>query len=100
MLSERSAFPLMLCSTHVVFLLLKQFSAEIETEAEVFLSLLIKHVSSETEASEAWLGWMRVLVMEIMRGFISFLSRPWHSDLTVLKSSLCGELEGCVTKKG
>jgi hypothetical protein len=50
--------------------LLKQFSAELETEAEVFLSLLIKLVSGETEAGEVRRGWMRVLAMamEIMRG--------------------------------
>ena len=92
-LSERSAFPLTLRGTRVVFLLLKQFSAEIETESEVFLSLLIKLVNGETEAGEARPGWMRVLAMEIMRGSVSVLSRPWHSDLTALKSSLCGDAE-------
>jgi len=69
-LSERSAFPLTLRGTRVVFLLLKQFSAELATEAEVFLTLLIKLVSGEAEASETRPGWMRVLAMEIMRGCV------------------------------
>jgi hypothetical protein len=69
-LSERSAFPLTLRGTRVVFLLLKQFSAELETEAEVFLTLLIKLVSGEAETGEARPGWMRVLAMEIMRGCV------------------------------
>jgi hypothetical protein len=48
--------------------LLKQFSSELETEAEVLLALLIKHFIGETDASEPRPGWMRVLAMEIMRG--------------------------------
>jgi hypothetical protein len=43
-LSERSAFLLPLCGTRVAFSLLKQFSSELETEAEVILTLLIKHI--------------------------------------------------------
>jgi Guanine nucleotide exchange factor in Golgi transport N-terminal len=42
----------MLRGTRVVFLLLKQFSAELVMEAEVFLALLIKLVGGETEAGE------------------------------------------------
>ena len=67
-LSERSAFPLALRGTRVVFLLLKQFSSELETEAEVILTLLIKLISGETDAGEPRPGWMSVLAMEIMRG--------------------------------
>ena len=67
-LSERSAFPLALRGTRVVFLLLKQFSSKLETEAEVILTLLIKLISGETDAGEPRPGWMRVLAMEIMRG--------------------------------
>ena len=69
-LSERSPFPLALRGTRVVFLLLKQFSSELETEAEVFLTLFIKLISGETEAGEPRPGWMRVLAMEIMRGCV------------------------------
>ena len=61
----------MLCGTCVVFLLLKQFSAQLATEAEVFFMLLIKLVGSETEASETQLSWMRVLVMEIIQGCVT-----------------------------
>lgn len=46
-LSDRPAFPLSLRSTRVVFLLLKQFSSELSTEAEVFLMLLIKIIGSD-----------------------------------------------------
>jgi hypothetical protein len=67
-LSERSAFPLALRGTRVVFLLLKQFSSKLETEAEVILTLLIKLIIGETDAGEPRPGWMRVLAMEIMRG--------------------------------
>ncbi|KAF8481495.1 guanine nucleotide exchange factor in Golgi transport N-terminal-domain-containing protein, partial [Russula emetica] len=50
-LFERSAFPLALRGTRVVFLrlLLKQFSSELEAEAEVILTLLIKLISGETD---------------------------------------------------
>ncbi len=72
-LSERSTFPLTLRGTRVVFLLLKQFSAELSTEAEVFLMLLIKIVAGEVEGAEARPGWMRVLAMEIIRGYAALL---------------------------
>jgi hypothetical protein len=48
-LSERPAFPFALRGTRVVFLLLKQFSSELETEAEVILALLVKLISGETD---------------------------------------------------
>jgi len=51
--------------TRIVFLLNK-LSAELATEAKVFLTLLIKLVSGETEAGETLPGWMRALAMEIM----------------------------------
>ncbi|KAH9955063.1 hypothetical protein BC827DRAFT_1271999 [Russula dissimulans] len=57
----------------VVFLLLKQFSAELLTEAEVFLTLLIKLVGGETEAGEHRPGWMN-FSMEIMRGSVTSVS--------------------------
>ncbi|EAU83566.2 hypothetical protein CC1G_07939 [Coprinopsis cinerea okayama7 len=82
--SERPIFPLILRCTRVIFLLLKQFSHELETEAEVFLMLLIKIItedgSSESGISEAHFHhhvqgpkptWMRVISMEIMRGICS-----------------------------
>lgn len=59
----------------MVFLLLKQFSSELKTEAEVFLMLLIKIIGSESGDTDSDSGhpgprplWMRVLAMEIMRG--------------------------------
>jgi Guanine nucleotide exchange factor in Golgi transport N-terminal len=67
-LSEHSAFPLALRGTRIVLLLLKQFSFELKTEAEVIPTLLIKVIIGETDAGESRPGWMRVLVMEIMRG--------------------------------
>jgi hypothetical protein len=82
-LSDRPSFPLTLRSTRVVFLLLKQFSSELRTEAEVFLMLLIKIVSADasdgqtpSQSTENFHlshtfrpQWMRVLAMEIMRGY-------------------------------
>jgi hypothetical protein len=37
-------------------------------EAEVILALPIKLISGETDLSDPWPWWMRVLAMEIMRG--------------------------------
>jgi Guanine nucleotide exchange factor in Golgi transport N-terminal len=48
--SERSAFPLALRGTRIVFLLLKQFSSELETDAEVILTLLIRLIGGETDS--------------------------------------------------
>jgi len=72
-LSERSAFPLSLPGTRVVFLWLKQFSSVFETEAEVTLTF-IKLISGETDAGEPRPGWMTVLAMEIMRGKVPLYS--------------------------
>ncbi|KAH7341760.1 hypothetical protein B0J17DRAFT_647820 [Rhizoctonia solani] len=71
-LSDRPHFPLTLRSTRVVFILLKQFSVELETEAEVFLMLFIKVVTGDSDSGEATRPhWMRVLAMEIVRGLCS-----------------------------
>ena len=70
-LSERSSFPLLLRSTRVVFILLKQFSDELVTESEVFAMMLIKIISGEeTNASDGTRRphWMRVLSAEVIRG--------------------------------
>ena len=81
-LSDRPNFPLTLRSTRVVFLLLKQFSLELRTEAEVFLMLLIRIIGAESgdvDTADSSLGhtvrplWMRVLAMEIMRGYVFLL---------------------------
>jgi len=61
--------------------LLKQFSSELETEAEVILTLLIKLISGETDTGEPRPGWMGVLAMEIMRGLCSdaeFMRSVWQ----------------------
>ncbi|KAF9445437.1 hypothetical protein P691DRAFT_805683 [Macrolepiota fuliginosa MF-IS2] len=73
-LSDRPLFPLMLRCTRVIFLLLKQFSLELQTEAEVFLMHLIKTVSDEGDSESSHPPrppWMRILAMEIMRGLCS-----------------------------
>ncbi|KAF8057511.1 hypothetical protein FPV67DRAFT_1527758 [Lyophyllum atratum] len=74
-LSDRPVFPLTLRCTRVVFLLLKQFSAELTTESEVFLMLLIKIFSDDGDSDHAQHHarplWMKVLAMEIMRGLCS-----------------------------
>jgi len=80
-LSERPAFPLALRGARVVFLLLKQFSSKLETEAKVFLTLLIKLIIGETDTGEPRPGWMGVLAMEIMRGLCSdaeFMRNVWQ----------------------
>lgn len=70
-LSDKPFFPLTLRSIRVVFLLLKQFIKELETEGEVFLSIIVKVIAGDHEAGEpARPLWMRVLAMEIMRGCV------------------------------
>ncbi|CAK5277941.1 unnamed protein product [Mycena citricolor] len=74
-LSDRPLFPLTLRCTRVVFLLLKQFSLELTTEAEIFLTLLIRIVGDDSSVEQGEVGprpqWMRVLAMEILRGLCS-----------------------------
>jgi hypothetical protein len=65
-----------------VFLLLKQFSFELQTEAEVFLMMLIKIIGDDVETGAGGHPgdhapshgkrpqWVRVLAMEIMRGYV------------------------------
>ncbi|KAL1724784.1 guanine nucleotide exchange factor in Golgi transport N-terminal-domain-containing protein, partial [Schizophyllum commune] len=69
-LSDRPQFALTLRCTRVVFLLLKQFHAELQTEAEVFLVMLIRIITEDTESEPAEHPprphWMRV-----MRGLCS-----------------------------
>ena len=75
-LSDRPLFALTLRCTRVVFLLLKQFSFELQTEAEVFLMLLIRLVAEEPDVGDHSgihankPQWMRVLAMEIIRGCV------------------------------
>lgn len=69
-LSERPLFPLTLRFTRVVYILLKQFSDELETEAEVFAMMLIKMVSGEDSTADGGRRphWMRILATEVIRG--------------------------------
>ncbi|KAJ7911535.1 hypothetical protein B0H13DRAFT_2009133, partial [Mycena leptocephala] len=109
-LSDRPLFPLTLRCTRVVFLLLKQFARELETEAEIFLMLLIKIVGEDhTEQSEQTPRpqWMRVLAMEIMRGLCSdaeLMRNVWarydanHSGSNVF-TALITTLKRLVTEK-
>ena len=46
----------------------KKFSSELETKAKVIFMLPIELISGETGTSELWLGWMRVLAIEITCG--------------------------------
>lgn len=109
-LSDRPLFPLTLRCTRVVFLLLKQFARELETEAEIFLMLLIKiigeeHAEHTDQAPRP--QWMRVLAMEIMRGLCSdaeLMRNVWarydahHSGSNVF-TALITALKRLVTEK-
>ncbi|KAJ7102802.1 hypothetical protein C8R44DRAFT_682224 [Mycena epipterygia] len=109
-LSDRPLFPLTLRCTRVVFLLLKQFALELETEAEIFLTLLIKIIGEDhSEQSEQVPRpqWMRVLAMEIMRGLCSdaeLMRNVWarydahHSGSNVF-TALITTLKRLVTEK-
>ncbi|KAG1726836.1 hypothetical protein EDB19DRAFT_1897612 [Suillus lakei] len=108
-LSDRHVFPLTLRCTRVVFLILKQFSFELETEAEVFLMLLIRMISEESDAtnpdhSGSRPVWTRVLAMEIMRGDAELVRNIWDrydAQQTGSKvfSSLIVALKRLVTEK-
>ncbi|KAJ7449990.1 hypothetical protein B0H11DRAFT_323334 [Mycena galericulata] len=109
-LSDRPLFPLTLRCTRVVFLLLKQFARELETEAEIFLTLLIKIIGddhSEQSDQPPRPQWMRVLAMEIMRGLCSdaeLMRNVWarydahHSGSNVF-TALITALKRLVTEK-
>ncbi|KAG9312399.1 guanine nucleotide exchange factor in Golgi transport N-terminal-domain-containing protein [Chiua virens] len=111
-LSDRAVFPLTLRCTRVVFLLLKQFSFELKTEAEVFLVLLIRMISEDADTAPADHSpsrpvWTRVLAMEIMRGLCSdaeLIRNIWdrydaqESGSNVF-SSLISSLKRLVTEK-
>ena len=53
-----------------MFILLKQFSLELVTEAEMFLMLLVKIVSGDHDSNGPRPPWMRVLAVEVIRGFV------------------------------
>jgi hypothetical protein len=55
-LSERSAFPLTLRGTRVVSPLLKQFSSELGTEADVIPTLVIKVILARLTPASLGLG--------------------------------------------
>ncbi|KAJ7123851.1 hypothetical protein C8R43DRAFT_1098976 [Mycena crocata] len=109
-LSDRPLFPLTLRCTRVVFLLLKQFARELETEAEIFLTLLVKivgedHVEQGDQAPRP--QWMRVIAMEIIRGLCSdaeLMRNVWarydaqHSGSNVF-TALITALKRLVTEK-
>jgi hypothetical protein len=106
-LSDRPSFPLMLRATRVVFLLLKQFSRQLDTEAEVFFMLLVKIIGGEPDslnhsgnqggqapapAQQPFRpAWMRVLAMEIMRGLVQSV---WLDAMSYLpRLRLCTDAE-------
>lgn len=115
LLSDKPIFPLTLRSTRVVFLLLKQFSEELVTEAEVFLSLLIKIIGGDIESGSSEHlpslvmrpQWMRVLAMEIIRGLCNdaeLMRRVWErydtqEGSSKLFGSLISVLKRLVTEK-
>jgi hypothetical protein len=57
---ERSAFPLRLLGTRVVFPITQPIFSELETEAKVTFILLIKLIIGEADAGKHLAGWMRV----------------------------------------
>ncbi|KAK2460493.1 hypothetical protein APHAL10511_007499 [Amanita phalloides] len=112
-LSDRPLFPLALRCTRVVFLLLKQFSIELETEAEVFLMLLIKLVAEEPDVADHSGAhanrppWMRILAMEVIRGLCNdaeLIRNVWdrydaRDNGSKVFTSLVAALKRLVTEK-
>ncbi|KAF8151507.1 hypothetical protein B0H34DRAFT_664561 [Crassisporium funariophilum] len=113
-LSDRPQFSLLLRCTRVVFLLLKKFSHELQTESEVFLMMLIRIISDDGASDggdhqphSSRPTWTRVLAMEIMRGLCSdaeLIRNMWDrydaQDLgSKVLSSLITALKRLVTEK-
>ncbi|KAJ7444127.1 hypothetical protein B0H11DRAFT_446750 [Mycena galericulata] len=113
---DRPLFPLTLRCTRVVFLLLKQFARELETEAEIFLTLLIKIVGddhSEQSDQPPRPLWMRVLrarngnPTEIIRGLCSdaeLMRNVWarydaHHSGSNVYTALITALKRLITEK-
>jgi len=112
-LSERPLFPLTLRCTRVVFLLLKQFSLELQTETEVFSMLIIRLITEEPDPTDhSGLHsnkppWVRVLSMEILRGLCNdaeLMRNLWDrydakENGSKVFTSLVTELKRLVTEK-
>ena len=85
--SEYSDFLLPLRSTRIVSLSLKRFSSELETEAKITLTLLIKLTIGETDVGEHRPGWMRgaarVFIFLISAFKRLVISRPTLIDVPV-----------------
>ncbi|KAL1724940.1 guanine nucleotide exchange factor in Golgi transport N-terminal-domain-containing protein, partial [Schizophyllum commune] len=102
-LSDRPQFALTLRCTRVVFLLLKQFHAELQTEAEVFLVMLIKIITEDTESEPAehpprphWMRVMRGLCSDaglVFSALPSFAGPPAHG--LPVKGPVRGGRGGC-----
>ncbi|KAI0270859.1 hypothetical protein BGY98DRAFT_233640 [Russula aff. rugulosa BPL654] len=82
--TEHSAYPPPFRDTHVVFLLLQQFSSQLETKANLIPAALIKLINGKADADEPGPGWMWVLAMEIMRGLVAIpSSRTVSGSITI-----------------
>ena len=61
--TEHSTYPPPFRDTHVAFLLLQQFSSQLETEVDLMPAALIKLINWKADANEPGPGWMWVLAM-------------------------------------
>lgn len=75
---EKPTFPVALRVFRLIFLLIRFYAAQLETEVETFLSLLLRVGAGDTEGEEtakkdATMPYQRVLALEILRGYVCAL---------------------------
>ncbi|SPO21135.1 related to MON2 - peripheral membrane protein with a role in endocytosis and vacuole integrity [Ustilago trichophora] len=84
-LSEPPAFPIHLRLMRLLFLLLRQFSADLVLEVEILLSILLRTINPSAQELAAHGGsqpllWQQVLALEVLRSLCSddvFLRNLW-----------------------
>ncbi|PWY98795.1 hypothetical protein BCV70DRAFT_232833 [Testicularia cyperi] len=85
-LSEPPAFPVYLRLMRILFLLLRQFSADLVLEVEILMSILLRSVSPTAQDLAAHGGsapsvWQQVLALEVVKSLCSddvFLRSLWE----------------------
>ncbi|PWN29416.1 hypothetical protein BDZ90DRAFT_108503 [Jaminaea rosea] len=80
-LSEKPAFPTALRYMRLLFVLLRQFSADLVIETEILVSILLRFVAPSADPQqEAVPKWQRIIALEVTRSLCSdsiFLRNLW-----------------------
>lgn len=79
-LSEKPSFPSTLRYMRLLFVLLRQFSADLIVETEILLSILLRIIEGHSDAVGQLPQWQRILALEVTRTLCSdgqFLRHLW-----------------------